>query len=143
MPVRQGRPGARLTRVMDRPLFAAGALSAAIGVGAGAFAAHGLKDRLTPDLLAVFETGARYQLFHALGLMIAAWAVARYGTDTAAWGGWLLLAGTVLFSGSLYLLAVTGVRWLGIVTPFGGVAFIVGWVLLALAALRGGGAPAP
>jgi len=128
---------------MDRPLFAAGALSAAIGVGAGAFAAHGLKDRLTPEMLAVFETGARYQLFHALGLMIAAWAVARYGTDAAAWGGWLLLAGTVLFSGSLYLLAVTGVRWLGIVTPFGGVAFIVGWVLLALAALRGGGASAP
>jgi uncharacterized membrane protein YgdD (TMEM256/DUF423 family) len=128
---------------MDRSLFAAGALSAAIGVAAGAFAAHGLKARLTPDLLAVFETGARYQLFHALGLMAAAWAVARWGTSTAAWGGWLLLAGTVLFSGSLYLLAVTGIRWLGAITPIGGVAFIAGWVLLALAALRGGGASAP
>ncbi len=125
---------------MERPLFAAGALSAAIGVAAGAFAAHGLKSRLTPDMLAVFETGARYQLFHALGLLAAAWAASRYGTDTAAWGGWLLLLGTVLFSGSLYLLALTGIRWLGIVTPFGGVAFIVGWVILALAALRGTGA---
>lgn len=122
---------------MDRSLFAAGALSAAVGVAAGAFAAHGLKARLTPDMLAAFETGARYQLFHALGLLAAAWAAQRWGTDTAVWGGWLLLAGTVLFSGSLYLLAVTGVRWLGIVTPFGGVAFIVGWVLLALAAWRG------
>ena len=71
--------------------------------------------------------------------MAAAWAAARFGTDTAAWGGWLLLAGTVLFSGRLYLLALSGVRWLGIVTPFGGVAFIVGWVMLALAAWRGGG----
>jgi uncharacterized membrane protein YgdD (TMEM256/DUF423 family) len=123
---------------MDRLLFAAGAISAAIGVGAGAFAAHGLKSRLGPDALAVFETGARYQLFHALGMLAAGWAAARFGTDTATWGGWLLLAGTVLFSGSLYLLALTGVRWLGLVTPFGGVAFIVGWVLLALAALRGG-----
>ena len=142
MAVRRGGGGARLSRVMDRPLFAAGAISAAVGVAAGAFAAHGLKDRLSPDMLAVFETGARYQLFHALGLLTAAWAAARWGTDAATWGGWLLLAGTVLFSGSLYLLAVTGVRWLGIVTPFGGVAFIVGWVMLALAALRGGGAAA-
>jgi uncharacterized membrane protein YgdD (TMEM256/DUF423 family) len=123
---------------MDRSLFVAGALSAAVGVAAGAFAAHGLKARLTPDMLAVFETGARYQLFHALGLLAAAWAAQRWGTGTAVWGGWLLLAGTVLFSGSLYLLAVTGVRWLGVVTPFGGVAFVVGWVLLALAAWRGG-----
>lgn len=122
---------------MDRLLFAAGALSAAFGVGTGAFAAHGLKERLTPDLLAVFETGARYQLFHALGILAAALAAPHLGGRAVA-GGWLLLLGTVLFSGSLYLLAVTGVRWLGIVTPFGGVAFIVGWVLLALAALKGG-----
>lgn len=124
---------------MDRLLFAAGALSAAIGVGTGAFAAHGLKERLTPDLLAVFETGARYQLFHALGALAAALAAPHLGGRAVA-GGWLLLLGTLLFSGSLYLLAVTGVRWLGIVTPFGGVAFIVGWVLLALAALKGGAA---
>jgi uncharacterized membrane protein YgdD (TMEM256/DUF423 family) len=121
---------------MDRSLFAAGAISAAIGVSCGAFAAHALKERLAPDLLAVFETGARYQLLHALGLLAAAAAVPVFG-ERAAWGGWLLLAGTVLFSGSLYLLALTGLRWLGAITPLGGVAFIAGWVLLAVAALRG------
>jgi len=122
---------------MDRLLFAAGALSAAVAVGTGAFAAHGLKARLTPEALAVFETGARYQMYAALGLMGAAWAAARFASPLAAWGGWLLLAGTVLFSGSLYALALTGVRGLGAVTPLGGVAFIAGWVLLAVAALRG------
>jgi uncharacterized membrane protein YgdD (TMEM256/DUF423 family) len=121
---------------LDRSLFAAGSLSAAVGVLCGAFAAHALKARLTPEHLVVFETGARYQLLHALGILAAAAAVPYLG-DRAAWGGWLLLAGTVLFSGSLYLLALTGLRWLGLVTPLGGVAFVVGWVLLALAALRG------
>jgi uncharacterized membrane protein YgdD (TMEM256/DUF423 family) len=121
---------------MDRLLFAAGALSAAIAVGTGAFAAHGLKARLAPEALAVFETGARYQMYAALGLLAAAWATARWSGAAASWGGWLLLAGTVLFSGSLYALALTGVRWLGAVTPLGGVAFIAGWLLLAAAALR-------
>jgi uncharacterized membrane protein YgdD (TMEM256/DUF423 family) len=122
---------------MSDRFFALGALSAALAVLLGAFGAHALKGRLTPEQLATFETGVRYHLVHALGLMAAAWAVARYGGDAARWGGWLLLTGTVLFSGSLYLLALTGVRWLGFLTPFGGVAFIVGWVLLAMAALRG------
>jgi len=121
---------------MDRFLFAAGALSAAIAVGTGAFAAHGLKARLAPEALAVFETGARYQMYAAFGLLAAAWAAARWSGAAVSWGGWLLVAGTVLFSGSLYALAVTGVRWLGAITPFGGVAFIAGWVLLAVAALR-------
>jgi len=126
---------------MDRPLFAAGALSAAVGVLCGSFAAHALKARIAPELLAVFETGARYQLFHALGLLAAAAAVPHFG-GRAAWGGWLLLLGTVLFSGSLYLMALTGVRWLGLVTPFGGFAFVIGWVVLAMAALRGAPASA-
>jgi uncharacterized membrane protein YgdD (TMEM256/DUF423 family) len=121
---------------MDRLLFAAGALSAAIAVGTGAFAAHGLKARLAPEALAVFETGARYQMYAALGLLAASWAAARWIGAASSWGGWLLLAGTVLFSGSLYALALTGVRWLGAVTPLGGVAFIAGWLLLAAAALR-------
>jgi uncharacterized membrane protein YgdD (TMEM256/DUF423 family) len=121
---------------MDRLLFAAGALSAAISVGTGAFAAHGLKARLAPEALAVFETGARYQMYAAFGLLAAGWAASRWSGALAAWGGWLLLAGTVLFSGSLYALALSGVRWLGAITPLGGVAFIAGWVLLALAALR-------
>lgn len=126
---------------MENRFFALGAASAALAVLAGAFGAHALKARLPPDALAVFETGARYHLAHALGLLAAAWAVSRWPGDAAAWGGWLLLAGTVLFSGSLYALALTGVRWLGAVTPLGGLAFVAGWALLAVAALRGGPAP--
>jgi uncharacterized membrane protein YgdD (TMEM256/DUF423 family) len=120
---------------MDRTFLALGALSAAISVAAGAFGAHALKARLSPDLLAVFETGARYEMYHALGLVAAAWATTR-SPAAAAWAGWLFVAGTVLFSGSLYALALSGVRALGAVTPFGGVAFIAGWIALAAAALR-------
>ncbi len=122
---------------MARTFLALGALSAAMSVAAGAFGAHALKARLAPELLAVFETGARYQTFHALGLVAAAWAADRFPGAAAAWAGWLFLAGTVLFSGSLYALALSGVRAFGAVTPFGGVAFIAGWAALALAALRG------
>lgn len=122
---------------LDRIFLAAGALSAAVSVAAGAFGAHALKARLPADLLAVFETGARYQMYHAVGLALAAWAASRGAGAAAAWAGWLFLAGTVLFSGSLYALAWTGVRALGAVTPLGGVAFIAGWIALALAALRG------
>jgi uncharacterized membrane protein YgdD (TMEM256/DUF423 family) len=123
---------------MDRTFLALGAVSAAISVTAGAFGAHALRARLGPDLLATFETGARYEMYHAIGLALAAWAAARFPGSAAAWAGWLFAAGTVLFSGSLYALALTGVRALGAVTPFGGVAFIAGWIALALAALRGG-----
>jgi uncharacterized membrane protein YgdD (TMEM256/DUF423 family) len=124
---------------MERTFLVLGALSGAISVAAGAFGAHGLKARLPADLLAVFETAARYQMFHALALVAAAWAAGRGGggAGAAAWAGWLFVAGTVLFSGSLYVLALTGVRALGAVTPFGGVAFIAGWIALAIAALRG------
>jgi uncharacterized membrane protein YgdD (TMEM256/DUF423 family) len=121
---------------MERTFFALGAVSAAISVAAGAFGAHALKARLAPELLAVFETGARYQMYHALGLVAAAWAAGRPGGGAAVWAGWLFAAGTVLFSGSLYALALSGVRALGAVTPLGGVAFIGGWIALAVAALR-------
>jgi uncharacterized membrane protein YgdD (TMEM256/DUF423 family) len=123
---------------MERLLLALGAISAGISVAAGAFGAHGLRARITPDLLVIWETGARYQLYHAFGLVAAAWAFSR-GTAAhgpATWAGWLFVAGTALFSGSLYALALTGVRGLGAITPIGGVAFLVGWVLLAMAALR-------
>ena len=122
---------------MDRTFLALGALSAAISVAAGAFGAHALRTRLGPDLLAIFETGARYQMYHAIGLALAAWAASRFPGGAAAAAGWLFALGTVLFSGSLYALALTGVRALGAVTPFGGVAFIAGWIALAIAALRG------
>jgi uncharacterized membrane protein YgdD (TMEM256/DUF423 family) len=122
---------------MDRTFLALGAISAAVSVAAGAFGAHALKSRLSPDLLVIFETGARYEMYHALGMVAAAWAWSRGAGAAASWAGWLFLAGTVLFSGSLYALALTGVRALGAVTPFGGVAFIAGWIALAIAAVRG------
>ena len=122
---------------MDRTFLALGAISAAISVAAGAFGAHALRARLSPDLLAIFETGARYEMYHAIGLALAAWAAARFPGAAPAWAGWLFVLGTVLFSGSLYALALSGVRALGAVTPFGGVAFIAGWIALAVAALRG------
>jgi uncharacterized membrane protein YgdD (TMEM256/DUF423 family) len=120
---------------MDRTFFALGAISAGLSVAAGAFGAHALRTRLSPDLLAIFETGARYEMYHALGLIAAAWVASR-APGAAAWAGWSFVVGTVLFSGSLYALALTGVRGLGAVTPFGGVAFLVGWLALAVAALR-------
>ncbi len=121
---------------MDRLFLAAGALSAGLSVAAGAFGAHALKARLPPDLLAVFHTGAQYQMYHALALLAAGWAFARAPGGAAAAAGWLFLAGTVLFSGSLYALALSGVRTLGAITPVGGVAFIGGWIALAIAVLR-------
>lgn len=121
---------------MERTFLVLGALSAGISVAAGAFGAHALKARLSADLLAVFETGARYQMFHALAILAVALAWPRFAGPLLAWAGWLFAAGTVLFSGSLYALALTGIRALGAVTPIGGVAFLAGWVALAAAALR-------
>jgi len=121
---------------VNRRWLLLGALSAAVAVAAGAFGAHGLKSMLGADRLAVWDTAARYQLIHALALVaLGSLAARRHGGPLQA-GGWLFVAGTVLFSGSLYLLAVTGVRWLGAVTPLGGVAFIAGWLCLAWAAWR-------
>ena len=121
---------------MDRLFFSIGALSALISVAAGAFGAHALRGRLTPEYLAAFETAARYQMYHALGLLAVAWAITRWPGALLAWAGWLFVTGTVLFSGSLYILAVTGTRWWGAVTPLGGVAFLAGWLCLVLAVLR-------
>lgn len=122
---------------VDRIFAALGALSALLAVAAGAFGAHALRARLPADLLAVFETGARYQMYHALALLAVAWMVTRWPGPWPVRAGWLFLAGTVLFSGSLYLLALTGVRWLGAITPLGGAAFLAGWLCLAMGASRG------
>lgn len=122
---------------MDRIFLTLAGLSGAIAVGTGAFGAHGLKARVAPDLLAVWQTGASYHLSHALALAGAAWATQRFPGTASTLAGWLFVAGTVLFSGSLYALVLTGVRALGAVTPFGGVAFIAGWLALGWAALRG------
>jgi uncharacterized membrane protein YgdD (TMEM256/DUF423 family) len=113
-----------------------GAVSAFVSVAAGAFGAHALRDRLEPDLLAVFETGARYQMYHALALFAVAWIATAAPSGWATWAGRLFLIGTLVFSGSLYALALSGVRTLGAITPFGGVAFLAGWLCLAVAARR-------
>ena len=122
---------------MDRVFFIMGAMSAALGVAAGAFGTHGLRGRLTPDMLNVFETGVRYHLIHALGLLSVAWATTRWAGQAMNAAGWLFLVGTVLFSGSLYALSVSGVRALGVITPLGGIAFIAGWLALAWAVWQG------
>ena len=116
---------------MDRTFFLIGAISAFVGVAAGAFGAHGLKERLSAEMLAVFEVGVRYQMYHAFALVAAAWAAARWPGSLASASGWLFVAGTVIFSGSLYLLSLTGQRWLGAITPVGGLAFLAGWLCLA------------
>jgi uncharacterized membrane protein YgdD (TMEM256/DUF423 family) len=122
---------------MDRAFTVCGALSAFVAVAAGAFGAHALKARLSTELLAVFETAARYQMYHALALIVVAWAMGRWATPQLRGAGWLFLAGTILFSGSLYLLALTGARGLGAVTPLGGLCFLAGWLLLADGVWRG------
>lgn len=134
-PGRGHRPFGEVT--VDRLFFGLGAVSAFLSVAAGAFGAHALRARLSPELLAAFETGARYQMYHALGLIAAALAAARWPGAFPQWAGWLFVAGTVLFSGSLYALALSGLPWLGAITPLGGVAFLVGWICLALAARKG------
>lgn len=115
-----------------------GALSAFIAVALGAFGAHALKAQLTPDLLALFETGARYHLVHALAIFAMGEAQAREPARGWAAAGIAFVIGTVIFAGSLYALAMTGVRLWGAVTPFGGVALLAGWLLAARAAWRSG-----
>jgi len=122
---------------MERVFLVLGSLSGLIAVAAGAFGAHTLRDRLSADLLTTFETGVRYQMYHALALLAVAWAATRWPGVLTSVAGWLFVAGTLIFSGSLYALSLSGVRWLGAITPLGGVAFIVGWLCLALAAWRG------
>ncbi len=126
----------RTEEIMDRTFAFIGALMAMTGVMLGAFGAHALKDRLSPEDLATFETGVRYQMYHALALFAVAWAATRWPSGATTSAGWLFAAGIVVFSGSLYLLVLTGHRWLGAVTPLGGLAMILGWGLLAWGVLR-------
>ncbi len=118
--------------------FGVGALAGALGVALGAFGAHGLKSRVEPELLTVFETGVRYHMYHALALLAVGWAAGRWPGSGVEASGWLFACGIVIFSGSLYLMTLTGARWLGAITPIGGLAFIAGWTLLAISAFRGG-----
>jgi uncharacterized membrane protein YgdD (TMEM256/DUF423 family) len=116
---------------LDRLLYIGAAAAGFLGVALGAFAAHALKTTLTPDMLAVFETGVRYQMYHAFALFAAAWGSGRWQTRPFSIAGGLFAGGIVIFSGSLYLLAFTGLRWPGAITPLGGLAFLAGWLCLA------------
>ena len=122
---------------MERKFFAIGSILAALAVAFGAFGAHGLQDHVAPQRLETFETGVRYQMYHALGLLGLAWAVGRWPDRRLNHGAALLMMGTLVFSGSLYLLVLTDTPWLGAVTPFGGVALIAGWALIAWRLLGG------
>ena len=119
---------------MDQTFLLIGALAGFTGVTLGAFGAHGLRGRLSPEMLAVFETGVRYQMYHALAIIATGLIAARLSGWLIVAAGWLFTAGIVLFSGSLYVLALTGVTILGAITPLGGVAFLLGWACLAMAA---------
>ncbi len=122
---------------MERNFVLLGSVLMFVGVGAGAFGAHGLSEYLTKhNLGATFETAVRYHMIHALALFIAAWMAARWPGALTSWAGYLFLAGIILFSGSLYLLIFTRIKWLGAITPLGGAAFLAGWALLFLAAWR-------
>jgi len=121
---------------MERRVFVAGSILTGLGVVFGAFGAHALEASLSPKMLATFETSVRYQIYHGLGLMALAWAISRWPERRLDPAAWLLLAGTVVFSGSLYLLVLTGARWFGAITPFGGLLLIFGWGLVAWRLVR-------
>lgn len=122
---------------MNGKWIAIAAANGLVAVALGAFAAHGLKGRLDEARLATFEVGVRYQMYHALALLASAWVMSVRPSGAATACGVLFLIGIVLFSGSIYGLSLAGWRWLGPVTPLGGVCLIIGWLMLAIAALRG------
>ncbi len=122
---------------MVRLFFMAAAISGFLSVALGAFGAHGLKSRLSAEMLDIFETGVRYQMYHTFALLATAWACERWAGSLTTSAGWLFIAGTVVFSGSLYVLSLSGIRWLGAITPLGGLAFLAGWLCLFIAAVRG------
>jgi uncharacterized membrane protein YgdD (TMEM256/DUF423 family) len=121
---------------MERFFFISGAVAAFIAVALGAFGAHSLRTKLTPDMLNIFEVGVRYQMYHALGLIAVAWAITRWPEANLNAAGWAFIVGIVIFSGSLYLLTLTDTRWLGAITPIGGIAFLIGWAILVWSVAR-------
>ena len=129
--------GAILYAMLDRSFFVLGSLFAFLAVGFGAFGAHALKDSFAPGLAEVFETGVRYQLYHALALFAVAFAIGRWPSSSAGLAGWMFIVGIILFSGSLYAVSLTGIGLLGAITPLGGLAFLAGWALLGWTVLRG------
>jgi uncharacterized membrane protein YgdD (TMEM256/DUF423 family) len=121
---------------VDRTFIFIAAVAGFLGVLLGAFGAHFLQDRLDPRMFNIFEVGVRYQMYHALALLFVGLLAGRQPSRLVNGAGWLFVIGIILFSGSLYLLALTGARWMGAITPVGGVAFLCGWALLALSAWK-------
>ena len=122
---------------MAKTFLMIAAISGLLAVALGAFGAHGLKARVSADLLTVYHTGVQYHFYHTLALAVVGLLLLHYPQASGLqWSGWLFTAGIVVFSGSLYVLTLTGVRWLGAITPLGGLAFMAGWLLLALAVYR-------
>jgi uncharacterized membrane protein YgdD (TMEM256/DUF423 family) len=115
---------------MPKIFFLLGCTFSFLGVALGAFGAHALKQKLSLDMLQVFEVGVRYQMYHAFALFVVAWAMHAWNLNGAGASGWWFTAGILLFSGSLYALAFSGLRWLGAITPIGGVCFLIGWLWL-------------
>ncbi len=130
---------ATILLIVDRLFLTLGAGSAFLAVAAGAFGAHALRAKLSEDMLQVFQTGVTYQMYHALGMLAVGILLSRFSVDGSVWltaSGWLFVAGTLLFSGSLYALSLSGITWLGAITPLGGVAFLLGWLGLAIGLWR-------
>jgi uncharacterized membrane protein YgdD (TMEM256/DUF423 family) len=123
--------------MMSKIFIILGSLNAFLAVALGAFGAHGLQSKLNEQMLATYQTGVKYHMMHALGLILIG-IISRWTSDSLLinWSGWFICAGIVLFSGSLYLLSISGIRWLGAVTPLGGLSFLAGWLLLAMAAFK-------
>jgi uncharacterized membrane protein YgdD (TMEM256/DUF423 family) len=121
---------------MDRFFFVTACLFGFLGVALGAFAAHGLKTQLDANLLVTFETGVRYQMYHAFALIAVAMAYTKWPTKGLIISGWMFIVGIILFSGSLYVLSLSGIRSLGMITPFGGLAFLAGWLCMAWSVFR-------
>ena len=121
---------------MTRAFLTIASLLGAVGVALGAFGAHGLRNRVDGRMLEVWETAVRYHLVHALALLAVAWMASRWPSPSLSLAGWLLVVGVAVFSGSLYLMALTGVRWLGAVTPIGGLCFLIGWIAVGLIGAR-------
>lgn len=122
---------------MQRYFFIIGSSLAMVGVIAGAFGAHGLKGRISGGMLETFEVAVRYQMYHALGLLAVAWAVSQWSSQLINLAGWSFVIGTCIFSGSLYILSLTEIRWFGAITPIGGLVLIVGWACLIWGTMRG------
>jgi len=123
---------------MQKLFLMIGGIAMAAAVALGAFGAHGLKKMLSEEMLTIFETGVSYHFYHALGVLFIGFT-ARFMPDSSmlSWAGWLMVAGILIFSGSLYLLSTSGIRWLGAITPIGGLCFITSWILFVIAVWKG------